>query len=192
MFCCWFAEPSTKYQWLNLSCVLYVCFEGSHTLTLHRTRARRRKRRHRSSFFFSFLMFFLYSSTNIFPQCFSWGDCGGVNQRQWQVHRVLRPEAYGGLLHNMLTGKAKTPLPKSILENKVGHLELFVSVVRVYLLELSRRCGASFGVETALLLWCAANSPVAPSWGCSVGFSSFSYLRARLCTYTAYSFPLLM
>eukprot|EP00904_Undaria_pinnatifida_P000007 jgi/Undpi1/10006/HiC_scaffold_28.g12460.m1 len=36
---------------------------------------------------------------------------------KWQVHRVLRPEAYGGLLHNTLKETVITPLPASILEN---------------------------------------------------------------------------
>ncbi|CAM9244255.1 unnamed protein product [Ectocarpus sp. 13 AM-2016] len=36
---------------------------------------------------------------------------------KWQVHRVLRPEAYGGLVHNTLTGRLHTPLPKTILQN---------------------------------------------------------------------------
>eukprot|EP00752_Nemacystus_decipiens_P009703 g8666.t1 len=38
---------------------------------------------------------------------------------KWQVHRLLRPEAYGGLVHNTLTdGRPNTPLPASLLENK--------------------------------------------------------------------------
>eukprot|EP00903_Cladosiphon_okamuranus_P014557 g13503.t1 len=37
---------------------------------------------------------------------------------KWQVHRVLRPEAYGGLVHNTLTpGRPNTPLPDSLLKN---------------------------------------------------------------------------
>eukprot|EP00752_Nemacystus_decipiens_P009700 g8663.t1 len=37
---------------------------------------------------------------------------------KWQVHRLLRPEAYGGLVHNTLTpGRPNTPLPESLLEN---------------------------------------------------------------------------
>ena len=41
---------------------------------------------------------------------------------QWQVHRLLRPEAYGGLVHNTLTpGRPNTSLPKSLLENTVSH-----------------------------------------------------------------------
>ncbi|CAM9304146.1 unnamed protein product, partial [Laminaria digitata] len=39
--------------------------------------------------------------------------------QQWQVHRVLRPEAYGGLVHNSVTGSVRTPLPDSILKNTV-------------------------------------------------------------------------
>eukprot|EP00904_Undaria_pinnatifida_P000009 jgi/Undpi1/10008/HiC_scaffold_28.g12462.m1 len=36
---------------------------------------------------------------------------------KWQVHRVLRPEAYGGLLHNTIVGDVVTPFPDSLLEN---------------------------------------------------------------------------
>lgn len=43
---------------------------------------------------------------------------------QWQVHRLLRPEAYGGLVHNSLTSDVKTPLPDSILRNTVSGLQL--------------------------------------------------------------------
>ena len=40
--------------------------------------------------------------------------------RQWQVHRVLRPEAYGGLLHFVINGPLEVPLPASIVNNTVG------------------------------------------------------------------------
>ncbi|CAM9587810.1 unnamed protein product, partial [Laminaria digitata] len=36
---------------------------------------------------------------------------------KWQVHRMLRPEAYGGLVHNTLMKDVITPLPDSILRN---------------------------------------------------------------------------
>ncbi|CAN0361361.1 unnamed protein product, partial [Laminaria digitata] len=36
---------------------------------------------------------------------------------KWQVHRMLRPEAYGGLVHNTLRKDVITPLPDSILRN---------------------------------------------------------------------------
>eukprot|EP00904_Undaria_pinnatifida_P000010 jgi/Undpi1/10009/HiC_scaffold_28.g12463.m1 len=36
---------------------------------------------------------------------------------KWQVHRVLRPEAYGGLLHNTIVGDVVTPFPDSLLGN---------------------------------------------------------------------------
>eukprot|EP00904_Undaria_pinnatifida_P002850 jgi/Undpi1/12566/HiC_scaffold_6.g02235.m1 len=36
---------------------------------------------------------------------------------KWQVHRMLRPEAYGGLVHNALMKYVNTPLPDSILKN---------------------------------------------------------------------------
>ena len=39
---------------------------------------------------------------------------------QWQVHRMLRPEAYGGLVHNTLMKNVITPLPDSILKNTVS------------------------------------------------------------------------
>ena len=39
---------------------------------------------------------------------------------QWQVHRVLRPEAYGGLVHNTLMKDVITSLPDSILKNTVS------------------------------------------------------------------------
>nr|AYP65252.1 vanadium-dependent bromine peroxidase [Saccharina japonica] len=37
--------------------------------------------------------------------------------QKWQVHRMLRPEAYGGLVHNTLMKNVITPLPDSILRN---------------------------------------------------------------------------
>lgn len=46
--------------------------------------------------------------------------CPANATRQWQVHRVLRPEAYGGLLHNTLKETVVTPLPASILDNVVS------------------------------------------------------------------------
>ncbi|CAM9233764.1 unnamed protein product, partial [Laminaria digitata] len=36
---------------------------------------------------------------------------------KWQVHRMLRPEAYGGLVHNTLMKDVITDLPDSILKN---------------------------------------------------------------------------
>ncbi len=36
---------------------------------------------------------------------------------KWQVHRRLRPEAFGGLIHNHLTGAAKYPIEKSVLNS---------------------------------------------------------------------------
>eukprot|EP00904_Undaria_pinnatifida_P002849 jgi/Undpi1/12565/HiC_scaffold_6.g02234.m1 len=37
--------------------------------------------------------------------------------QKWQVHRLLRPEAYGGLVHNTLMKNVFTPLPDSLLKN---------------------------------------------------------------------------
>ncbi|CAN0377619.1 unnamed protein product, partial [Ascophyllum nodosum] len=36
---------------------------------------------------------------------------------KWQIHRVLRPEAYGGLLHFVINGPLEVPLPASIVNN---------------------------------------------------------------------------
>ncbi|CAN0418201.1 unnamed protein product, partial [Ascophyllum nodosum] len=36
---------------------------------------------------------------------------------KWQVHRVLRPEAYGGLVHFVRNRKLDVPLPASIIDN---------------------------------------------------------------------------
>lgn len=36
---------------------------------------------------------------------------------KWLVHRRLRPEAFGGLIHNHLTGAAKYPIEKSVLNS---------------------------------------------------------------------------
>lgn len=50
---------------------------------------------------------------------------------QWQVHRLLRPEAYGGLVHNTLMKNVFTPLPDSLLKNMVSasHRQPTLSVV---------------------------------------------------------------
>ena len=46
-----------------------------------------------------------------------------LTTQQWQVHRMLRPEAYGGLVHNTLMKNVITPLPDSILRNTVRFCE---------------------------------------------------------------------
>ncbi len=38
--------------------------------------------------------------------------------QKWFVHRRLRPEAFGGLVHNHLTGNAKYPIDQEILSSK--------------------------------------------------------------------------
>lgn len=43
-----------------------------------------------------------------------------TGSRQWQVHRVLRPEAYGGLVHFVRTGKLDVRLPASSTENMMS------------------------------------------------------------------------
>ncbi len=51
-----------------------------------------------------------------------WEVSGKVAQNQWfqkwNVHRRLRPEAYGGRVHNVLRGAADYPLHSSILDSK--------------------------------------------------------------------------
>ena len=36
---------------------------------------------------------------------------------KWQVHRTVRPEAFGGLVHNTLTGAANYPLHRDVLNS---------------------------------------------------------------------------
>jgi hypothetical protein len=38
--------------------------------------------------------------------------------QKWHVHRTLRPEAYGGLIHNHLTKKAEYPVHQDILNSQ--------------------------------------------------------------------------
>ena len=51
-----------------------------------------------------------------------WAVSGTAAQNQWfqkwNVHRRLRPEAYGGRLHNMLTGRANYPIHRSLLDSE--------------------------------------------------------------------------
>ena len=39
--------------------------------------------------------------------------------QKWFVHRRLRPEAFGGLVHNVLTGAAAYPIDAEILDSTV-------------------------------------------------------------------------
>jgi hypothetical protein len=50
------------------------------------------------------------------------GHVGPVPQagvQKWQVHRLLRPEAFGGRVHNHLTKAAKYPIHESLLNSPV-------------------------------------------------------------------------
>ncbi len=51
-----------------------------------------------------------------------WAVSGTAAQYQWfqkwNVHRRLRPEAYGGRVHNMLTDKARYPIPNNLLDSQ--------------------------------------------------------------------------
>jgi hypothetical protein len=38
--------------------------------------------------------------------------------QKWQVHRTLRPEAFGGLVHNTLTGVVHYPLHRDVLDSE--------------------------------------------------------------------------
>lgn len=38
--------------------------------------------------------------------------------QKWNVHMMLRPEALGGLVHNVLSRKLEIPIHKSLLENE--------------------------------------------------------------------------
>lgn len=47
---------------------------------------------------------------------------------------MLRPEAYGGLVHNTLMGNVNTPLPDSLLKNTVKRwplLDLHCVLIRI-------------------------------------------------------------
>jgi hypothetical protein len=44
--------------------------------------------------------------------------CKAVWYAKWFVHRALRPEAYGGLVHMTMTGKARYPLGNDVLNSK--------------------------------------------------------------------------
>jgi membrane-associated phospholipid phosphatase len=39
--------------------------------------------------------------------------------QKWALHRSLRPEEYGGRIHNHITGAAKYPIPESLLKSPV-------------------------------------------------------------------------
>lgn len=51
-----------------------------------------------------------------------WAVSGQAAQNQWfqkwNVHRRLRPETYGGRVHNMMTGKANYPIHPSLLDSQ--------------------------------------------------------------------------
>lgn len=51
-----------------------------------------------------------------------WAVSGQAAQNQWfqkwNVHRRLRPETYGGRVHNMITGRANYPIQYSLLDSQ--------------------------------------------------------------------------
>mmetsp|Transcript_3143 Transcript_3143/g.9588 ORF Transcript_3143/g.9588 Transcript_3143/m.9588 type:complete len:544 (-) Transcript_3143:34-1665(-) len=53
---------------------------------------------------------------------------------KWQVHRFLRPEAYGGLVHNVMTGRAQHPIDELLLKSKglkrLGHYNAEINLKR--------------------------------------------------------------
>jgi hypothetical protein len=55
-----------------------------------------------------------------------------VFYHKWFVHRALRPEAYGGLIHNTLTGVASYPLHREVLNS--GAVSRVFSKYGTYLL----------------------------------------------------------
>ncbi|CAM9447814.1 unnamed protein product, partial [Pylaiella littoralis] len=78
---------------------------------------------------------------------------------KWQVHRVLRPEAYGGLVHNTMSHRLKTPLPNSLLQNT----EL-LNRVRNHNIENNGRGGGQREVTYLLPMAVAEGSPVHPAY----------------------------
>jgi hypothetical protein len=44
--------------------------------------------------------------------------CKDVWYAKWFVHRTLRPEAYGGLVHMTMTGQANYPLNRAVLHSR--------------------------------------------------------------------------
>jgi hypothetical protein len=55
--------------------------------------------------------------------------------QKWWVHRALRPEAYGGLVHNIKTGTAQYPLHADILNSQV--LATMLATKHTYLLPMA-------------------------------------------------------
>jgi len=55
--------------------------------------------------------------------------------QKWFVHRRLRPEAFGGLVHNQLTGRAKYPINEEVFKSSA--LEKVHSLYGTYLLPMA-------------------------------------------------------
>jgi hypothetical protein len=79
--------------------------------------------------------------------------------QKWLVHRRLRPEAFGGLVHNYLQGRASYPI----------HAELLASAAVAKIYEANRVANAPFGWEATYLLpiACPSGSPTHPAYGSS-------------------------
>eukprot|EP00904_Undaria_pinnatifida_P002853 jgi/Undpi1/12569/HiC_scaffold_6.g02238.m1 len=89
--------------------------------------------------------------------------------QKWQVHRVLRPEAYGGLVHNTLMKDVITPLPDSILKNTV-----LLDLVKA----LNKRMNPD-GEETFLLpMAVAEGSPTHPAYPSGHAINVGGYITA--------------
>jgi hypothetical protein len=56
--------------------------------------------------------------------------------QKWWVHRALRPEAFGGLVHNTMTGSARYPLHADIL-NSQAVAQVFLKPSGTYLLPMA-------------------------------------------------------
>jgi membrane-associated phospholipid phosphatase len=59
--------------------------------------------------------------------------CKAAWYSKWFVHRALRPEAYGGLVHMTKTGQASYPLHKDVL-NSIAVANVFAQKPRTYFL----------------------------------------------------------
>nr|CAD37191.1 vanadium-dependent bromoperoxidase 1 [Laminaria digitata] len=88
---------------------------------------------------------------------------------KWQVHRMLRPEAYGALVHNTLMRDVITPLPDSILRNT----ELLNRV------EVHNQRMNPDGEKTFLLPMAAAQgSPTHPAYPSGHAINNGAYITA--------------
>eukprot|EP00904_Undaria_pinnatifida_P002852 jgi/Undpi1/12568/HiC_scaffold_6.g02237.m1 len=105
----------------------------------------------------------------LFTQGALGGSIGPRAPDGWQVHRVLRPEAYGGLVHNTLMKDVITPLPASLLKNTVL-LDLVKAV--------NKRMNPD-GEETFLLpMAVAEGSPTHPAYPSGHAINVGGYITA--------------